>query len=754
MSYTKHNWVDYPDETTLVTAQKLNEMEQGIYDANEKGGTNVVANPDELGYTKLSKLKVNDTVYNVTGTQVIANPITEPERVLNKVFIEDTTYSLPSGGGGGGADPNIYAEKHIQMPITGAPATASGEGAIGIGATATGVTSFAQGGGCNATGVCSFAHGGGCTASGAYSFAEGGGCNAVGSGSIAMGSGCNAYGENSFATGNGTTTGVKGTEQGSCAHAEGGGTSAIGAQSHAEGGGTTASGSQAHSEGASTTAAGSQSHSEGAATSVSPQGPQGHAEGNETFVDAAQGHAEGYKTKVYAAQAHAEGNENIIYVSATQSHAEGIGNGMWGYQSHAEGAGNKVYGKNSHVEGAGNTTGDVNYPNGYDSSKETYNNVGDYAHAEGSGTTAYGTNSHSEGGGTRAVGRYSHAEGTGTTAQGDVSHAEGAGNTASGSCSHVGGSGSLASGALSFAHGGSVTAGYSNQTVFGQFNDNQPDNIFEIGNGSSDSSTGVTTHKNVFAVTRDGDIHFRDEDDNETSLRDALASGGGGGGTTDYTKLSNKPKINNVELTGDKSLEDLDINIPTKVADLDDADDYAKATDIINVEANPEDEATDSLTKIKIGEDIYSIEGGSGSDIEYLTQADYDARKKAGTLDNDKYYATPSRGGGGSSESYSTDEQVIGTWLGKPLYQKTWLFDNVTKGAHDYDYIGELNLDWLVDVKATYKNASSGSILPNYSIGTSDYACAYIGGGTVLRINVNSNMSKVSVTLKYTKTTD
>lgn len=44
----------------------------------------------------------------------------------------------------------------------------------------------------------------------------------------------------------------------------------------------------------------------------------------------------------------------------------------------------------------------------------------------------------------------------------------------------------------------------------------------------------------------------------------ALGKNGGGstGGTTNYLDLDNKPKINNVELTGNKTLEDLGINIP------------------------------------------------------------------------------------------------------------------------------------------------------------------------------------------------
>lgn len=44
--------------------------------------------------------------------------------------------------------------------------------------------------------------------------------------------------------------------------------------------------------------------------------------------------------------------------------------------------------------------------------------------------------------------------------------------------------------------------------------------------------------------------------------------GGGSGGTTNYEALNNKPKVNNVELTGNKSLADLGINIPTKTSEL------------------------------------------------------------------------------------------------------------------------------------------------------------------------------------------
>ena len=45
----------------------------------------------------------------------------------------------------------------------------------------------------------------------------------------------------------------------------------------------------------------------------------------------------------------------------------------------------------------------------------------------------------------------------------------------------------------------------------------------------------------------------------EKYLNKIVENGGGGGGTSDYTDLSNKPKINNVELSGNKSSADLSL---------------------------------------------------------------------------------------------------------------------------------------------------------------------------------------------------
>lgn len=51
-------------------------------------------------------------------------------------------------------------------------------------------------------------------------------------------------------------------------------------------------------------------------------------------------------------------------------------------------------------------------------------------------------------------------------------------------------------------------------------------------------------------------------------------------GQTDYSSLVNKPKINNVELNGNKSLEELGVIIPTKLSELENDEDFITANDI------------------------------------------------------------------------------------------------------------------------------------------------------------------------------
>lgn len=76
--------------------------------------------------------------------------------------------------------------------------------------------------------------------------------------------------------------------------------------------------------------------------------------------------------------------------------------------------------------------------------------------------------------------------------------------------------------------------------------------------------------------TDTGKLKIGNGSDNYTSLP-YVSDGGGSGGTTDYVQLENKPQINSVELSGNKTLDDLGIQAK---GDYQPAGDYATTADI------------------------------------------------------------------------------------------------------------------------------------------------------------------------------
>lgn len=93
--------------------------------------------------------------------------------------------------------------------------------------------------------------------------------------------------------------------------------------------------------------------------------------------------------------------------------------------------------------------------------------------------------------------------------------------------------------------------------------------------------------------------------------------GGGSGGTTNYEALNNKPKINNVELSGNKSLADLGINIPTKTSDLTNDSNYVNQTTLTESLANYTNTAT--LTQLLANK--VDNESGKGLSTNDFTNA-------------------------------------------------------------------------------------------------------------------------------------
>lgn len=228
-----------------------------------------------------------------------------------------------------------------------------------------------------------------------------------------------------------------------------------------------------------------------------------------------------------AGEAFNASNENYNIANASYSHAEGFGAHANGHASHAEGTWSLAAGDTSHAEG-GSTIA-----------------AGEDSHSEGTLTVAYGNGSHAEGYGSYSL---SNISGSGTSytlsinnfsvddiivltqdTDGDnlevfktarITEKDGyncttdtvlssstitdytcrlySAHIAIGQGSHVEGGALKAIGANSHAGGDHTIAGYDNQTVIGQYNENQEDTLFEVGNGKEGSSS------NAFMVYDDG----------------------------------------------------------------------------------------------------------------------------------------------------------------------------------------------------------------------------------------------------------
>ena len=117
-----------------------------------------------------------------------------------------------------------------------------------------------------------------------------------------------------------------------------------------------------------------------------------------------------------------------------------------------------------------------------------------------------------------------------------------------------------------------------------------------------------------------------------------------------------------------------------------------------------------------------------------------------------RYTKTTDQAGSGTwtpqgvpSHHYSTDEQVVGTWVdGKTLYEKTWYFqDNMVSIGTDWTSfnisVSDLNINEIVDHRAQSYNSQSVSI------------GVWNDSGTLKGIYWQNGLNVGSVTIQYTK---
>lgn len=182
---------------------------------------------------------------------------------------------------------------------------------------------------------------------------------------------------------------------------------------------------------------------------------------------------------------------------ATANRSIAVGDG-----AEAEGEHSLAFGSDASSAGAGA----VAIGHGANASVENAIALGNNAQATAEGAVAIGTETKASGADscaygykTGATGKYAQASGNQTKAVGEASVADGNNTIAEGDYSHASGNNAAARGICSTAFGNNTTAGFANQFVLGAFNNNNENNIFEIGNG-----TAKDQPKNIFEIDKEG----------------------------------------------------------------------------------------------------------------------------------------------------------------------------------------------------------------------------------------------------------
>ena len=404
---------------------------------------------------------------------------------------------------------------------------------------------------------------------------------------------------------------------------------------------------------------------------------------------------------------------------------ENVDYDLYAPQGSSAGGVQSVSGTNSAIcttDASGNVTVDVAFittgkaANATPASRATVegmNNTVDApaSHAEGTGNTIsqYASQcAHAEGTNNTVNGINGHAEGYNNTVDGQHSHAEGSGNTTTGNYSHAGGSGSVAAG------NGSMAQGYYTKTLnvgelaVGSYNKSDSLTRFSVGNGNSDSN-----RSNLFEVTSAGSAIVSGElhvgDDVYVDGQNIYIDNASGVQKEISINASNQLCIDSIPISGGSYV------LPTASAS--------------------------TLGGVKVGTGL-SIDGN-------------------GVLS--------ASGGGGGSHTYSTTEQVVGTWIdGKPLYEKTIFIGNVARNNSASVSSGVSDIDKVIELKgigeqiadnsawADYNQPQGFIPIPNYR-STTYYCGIAISSSNNIGINLTSDYQRLDncyAIIRYTKTTD
>lgn len=109
------------------------------------------------------------------------------------------------------------------------------------------------------------------------------------------------------------------------------------------------------------------------------------------------------------------------------------------------------------------------------------------------------------------------------------------------------------------------------------------------------------------------------------------------------------------------------------------------------------------------------------------------------------------------SDYYSTDEKVAGVWTdGKPVYQKTYLFNSPSTPGTKADVVSSIpeNLEKLIEFNGTISAVNYSYNINDWRSDT-DYNTCWLRPSTIAMVVSNNLINSLCIlTIKYTKTTD
>lgn len=257
----------------------------------------------------------------------------------------------------------------------------------------------------------------------------------------------------------------------------------------------------------------------------------------------------------------------------------------------------------------------------------------------------------------------------------------------------------------------------------------------------------------------------------------SYSGSGGGGGVSSYNELTNKPSINNVTLTGNKTTADLAISyndltdkpiIPTG-GDYYETGDAAE-TALADGDYFPFQDVSANGRRKTLWSNIKSV-------LKTYFDTLYNAKLTAGTnitiSSNTISASVPTLGVINRSDLYDTTEKVVGMWTdGRPIYQKVVSFTMNSSSTSLAEYTvshGISNLRELVESRVVWNyNASSGASdsergMTPWFVGDSYTSTNNIYYCNIKQTTVNIQFRNASIgwnsvtfyiILKYTKTTD